>query len=107
MRRNAGHSRAGGLVDVLHYAIDERGHSQAELADIQKINASWKIPADLLVQPYRIPQPQLEATASTDTLTRFEREDELRSALSKHCSVYLKLPASTLSTGAVVDPECA
>ena len=63
-------------VDVLHYAIDELGHSQAELADIlgsrsrasevlarrrpltlemiQKINANWKIPADLLVQPYRV-----------------------------------------------------
>jgi HTH-type transcriptional regulator / antitoxin HigA len=63
-------------VDVLHYAIEELGHSQAELADIlgsrsrasevlarrrpltlemiQKINASWKIPADLLVQPYRL-----------------------------------------------------
>jgi HTH-type transcriptional regulator / antitoxin HigA len=62
-------------VDVLHYAIEELGHSQAELADIlgsrsrasevlarrcpltlemiQKINASWKIP-DLLVQPYRL-----------------------------------------------------
>ena len=54
-------------VDVVHYAIEELGHSQAELADIlgsrsrasevlarrrpltlemiQKINASWKIPA--------------------------------------------------------------
>jgi HTH-type transcriptional regulator/antitoxin HigA len=63
-------------VDVLHYASEELGHSQAELADIlgsrsrasevlarrrpltlemiQKINANWKIPADLLVQPYRI-----------------------------------------------------
>jgi len=63
-------------VDVLHYAIDELGHTQAELANIlgsrsraseilsrrrpltldmiQKINARWKIPADLLVQPYRI-----------------------------------------------------
>ena len=63
-------------VDVLHYAIEELGHSQAELADIlgsrsrasevlarrrpltlemiQKINATWKIPADLLVQPYRV-----------------------------------------------------
>jgi HTH-type transcriptional regulator / antitoxin HigA len=63
-------------VDVLRYAIEELGHSQAELADIlgsrsrasevlarrrpltlemiQKINTSWKIPADLLVQPYRI-----------------------------------------------------
>jgi hypothetical protein len=60
-------------VDVLCYAIEELGHSQAELAGIlgsrsrasevlarrrpltlemiQKINASWKIPADLLVQP--------------------------------------------------------
>jgi HTH-type transcriptional regulator / antitoxin HigA len=63
-------------VDVLRYAIEELGHSQAELADIlgsrsrasevlarrrpltlhmiQKINATWKIPADLLVQPYRV-----------------------------------------------------
>jgi HTH-type transcriptional regulator/antitoxin HigA len=63
-------------VDVLRYAIEELGHSQAELADllgsrsrasevlarrrpltlemIQKINASWKISADLLVQPYRV-----------------------------------------------------
>jgi HTH-type transcriptional regulator/antitoxin HigA len=63
-------------VDVLHYAIEELGHSQAELADIlgsrsrasevlarrrpltlemiQKINANWRIPADLLVQPYRV-----------------------------------------------------
>jgi HTH-type transcriptional regulator/antitoxin HigA len=63
-------------VDVLRYAIDELGHTQAELAKIlgsrsrasevltrrrpltlemiQKINASWKIPADLLVQPYRV-----------------------------------------------------
>jgi HTH-type transcriptional regulator/antitoxin HigA len=63
-------------VDVLYYAIEELGHNQAELADIlgsrsrasevlarrrpltlemiQKINASWKIPADLLVQPYRL-----------------------------------------------------
>ena len=63
-------------VDVLHYAIEEFGHSQAELADIlgsrsrasevlarrrplilemiQKITASWKIPGDLLARPYRV-----------------------------------------------------
>jgi HTH-type transcriptional regulator / antitoxin HigA len=63
-------------VDVLHFAIDELGHTQAELAKIlgsrsrasevlarrrpltlemiQKITANWKIPADLLVQPYRV-----------------------------------------------------
>jgi HTH-type transcriptional regulator / antitoxin HigA len=63
-------------VDVLRYAIEELGHSQAELSDIlgsrsrasevlarrrpltlemiQKINANWRIPADLLVQPYRV-----------------------------------------------------
>ena len=63
-------------VDVLQYAIDELGHSQAQLAEIlgsrsrasevlarrrrltlemiQKITAVWKIPADLLVPPYRI-----------------------------------------------------
>src|SRR5947207_352722 len=63
-------------VGVLHFAIDELGHTQAELAKIlgsrsrasevlarrrpltlemiRKITASWKIPADLLVQPYRV-----------------------------------------------------
>jgi HTH-type transcriptional regulator / antitoxin HigA len=63
-------------IDVLHYAIDELGHTQAELAKllgsrsraseilsrrrpltlemIQKITARWKIPADLLVQRYRV-----------------------------------------------------
>ena len=63
-------------VDVLQYAIDELGHTQAELAKIlgsrsraseilarrrpltldmiQKINARWRIPADLLVQRYRV-----------------------------------------------------
>jgi HTH-type transcriptional regulator/antitoxin HigA len=63
-------------VDVLHHAIDELGHTQSELARIlgsrsrasevlarrrpltlemiQKISASWKIPADLLVRPYRV-----------------------------------------------------
>jgi HTH-type transcriptional regulator/antitoxin HigA len=63
-------------VDVLHYAIDELGHSQSELAEllgsrsrasevlsrrraltvdmIHKIGQAWKIPADLLVRPYAI-----------------------------------------------------
>jgi HTH-type transcriptional regulator/antitoxin HigA len=63
-------------VDVLHYAVDELGHTQAELADIlgsrsraseilsrrraltvdmiHKIGEAWKIPADLLVRPYKI-----------------------------------------------------
>jgi antitoxin component HigA of HigAB toxin-antitoxin module len=63
-------------VDVLRYAIDELGHTQTELAEIlgsrsrasevlarrrpltlemiQKITAGWKIPADLLVQRYRV-----------------------------------------------------
>jgi HTH-type transcriptional regulator / antitoxin HigA len=63
-------------VDVLQYAIMELGHSQAELAEllgsrsraseilarrraltvemIHKIGEAWKIPADLLVRPYRI-----------------------------------------------------
>lgn len=62
-------------IDVLRYAIDELGHTQVELAEIlgsrsrasevlrrrrpltlemiQRINAAWKIPADLLVQPYK------------------------------------------------------
>lgn len=63
-------------VDVLHYAIDELGHTQTELAEllgsrsraseilarrraltvemIHKISEAWKIPADLLVRPYAI-----------------------------------------------------
>jgi HTH-type transcriptional regulator/antitoxin HigA len=63
-------------VDVLRYAIDELGHTQSELADlvgsrsraseilarrraltadmIHKISAAWRIPADLLVQPYAL-----------------------------------------------------
>lgn len=62
-------------VDVLHYAIDELGHTQAELADIlgsrsraseilsrrraltvemiHRISETWKIPAGLLVRPYK------------------------------------------------------
>ena len=63
-------------IDVLNYAIEELGHTQAELAElldsrsraseilsrrrpltvdiIHKISERWKIPADLLVRPYRI-----------------------------------------------------
>jgi HTH-type transcriptional regulator/antitoxin HigA len=63
-------------VDLLNYAIDELGHSQAELAEllgsrsraseilsrrrpltvemIHKISQAWKIPADLLVRPSRV-----------------------------------------------------
>jgi len=63
-------------IDVLGYAIEEFGHTQAELAEIlgsrsraseilsrrraltvdmiHKISEAWKIPADLLVRPYKI-----------------------------------------------------
>lgn len=63
-------------IDLLQYAIDELGHSQAELAEllgsrsrasellnrrrpltvdmIYKISEAWKIPADLLVRPSRV-----------------------------------------------------
>ncbi|MBV8103137.1 MAG: helix-turn-helix domain-containing protein [Hyphomicrobiales bacterium] len=63
-------------IDVLNHAIDELGHTQAELADIlgsrsraseilsrrraltvemiHKVSKAWKIPADLLVRPYKI-----------------------------------------------------
>src|SRR5450755_2038918 len=63
-------------VDVLHYAIEELGHTQAELADhlgsrsraseilsrkraltvdmIHKICETWKIPAELLVRPNKV-----------------------------------------------------
>ncbi len=65
-------------IDVLNYAIEELGHTQAELAElldsrsraseilsrrraltvdmIHKISEMWKIPADLLVRPYKIEQ---------------------------------------------------
>lgn len=63
-------------VDVINYAVDELGHSQTELAEllgsrsraseilsrrraltvdmIHRISEAWRIPADLLVRPYRI-----------------------------------------------------
>jgi len=63
-------------IDVLHYAIEELGHSQGELAKllgsrsraseilsrrraltvemIHRIGEAWKIPADLLVRPYEL-----------------------------------------------------
>src|SRR5215469_5683088 len=63
-------------IDVLNYAIEELGHTQAELAEllgsrsraseilsrrraltvdmIHKVNETWKIPADLLVRPYEV-----------------------------------------------------
>ena len=63
-------------IDLLNFAIDELGHSQAELAEllgsrsrasevlnrrrpltvemIHKISQAWKIPADLLVRPSRV-----------------------------------------------------
>jgi HTH-type transcriptional regulator / antitoxin HigA len=63
-------------IDVLDHAIEELGHTQAELAEllgsrpraseilsrrraltvemIHKISKAWKISADLLVRPYRI-----------------------------------------------------
>lgn len=65
-------------VDVLHHAINEMGHTQAELGAlldsrpraseilhrqraltvemIYKISEAWKIPAALLVKPYKILQ---------------------------------------------------
>jgi HTH-type transcriptional regulator/antitoxin HigA len=63
-------------IDLLNYAIEELGHTQAELAEllgsrsrasellnrrrpltvemIHKIGEAWKIPADLLVKPSRL-----------------------------------------------------
>jgi HTH-type transcriptional regulator/antitoxin HigA len=62
-------------VDVLHYAIAEMGHTQAELSKIlnsrsraseilsrgrmltvemiRDISEAWKIPSDLLIKPYK------------------------------------------------------
>lgn len=69
-------SDASDPIDLLNYAIEELGHSQAELADllgsrsrasellnrrrpltveiIHRISEAWKIPADLLVRPSRV-----------------------------------------------------
>jgi HTH-type transcriptional regulator/antitoxin HigA len=63
-------------VDVLHYAIDELGHTQTELSHllgsrsraseilnrhrpltvdmIRLISETWKIPAALLIKPYKV-----------------------------------------------------
>ena len=63
-------------IDVLNYAIEELGHTQVELAEllgsrsraseilsrrraltvdmIHKISEAWKVPADLLVRPYKL-----------------------------------------------------
>jgi HTH-type transcriptional regulator/antitoxin HigA len=65
-------------IDVLNYAVEELGHTQAELAEvldsrsraseilsrrraltvdmIHKISETWKIPAGLLVRPYKLEQ---------------------------------------------------
>jgi antitoxin component HigA of HigAB toxin-antitoxin module len=74
-------------VDVLHYAIDEMGHSQTELGAvigsrsraceilarrraltvemIHRISEAWKIPAGLLVRPYAIKRSTKRRTAPT------------------------------------------
>lgn len=63
-------------VDVLHYAIEEMGHTQSELAEllesrsraseilsrrrpltiemIRQISEAWKIPVELLIRKYRV-----------------------------------------------------
>jgi HTH-type transcriptional regulator/antitoxin HigA len=63
-------------IDLLHFAIDELGHTQAELAEllesrsrasevlnrkralsiemIRKINEAWKLPLELLIKPYAL-----------------------------------------------------
>lgn len=63
-------------VDTLNYLIDEGGHTQAELAEllgsrsraseilnrrraltvdmIFRISEAWKVPAELLIRPYRV-----------------------------------------------------
>lgn len=63
-------------IDILNYLIEEGGHTQAEFAEllgsrsraseilnrkraltvemIHKINIEWKVPAELLIRPYRL-----------------------------------------------------
>lgn len=67
-------------VDVLQYAIDELGHTQSELAEIlgsrsrasevlsrqraltvemiHAIHKAWRIPAELLIRPYKVRKPR-------------------------------------------------
>jgi HTH-type transcriptional regulator / antitoxin HigA len=73
-------------IDVLRYAIDELGHTQAELAQllgsrsrasevlsrrraltvemIHKVGEAWKIPADLLVRPLQDRTSRLTRSSS-------------------------------------------
>jgi HTH-type transcriptional regulator / antitoxin HigA len=63
-------------IDLLHFAIDEFGHTQAELAEllgsrsraseilnrkrplsidmIRRLNEAWKLPLELLIKPYEL-----------------------------------------------------
>jgi HTH-type transcriptional regulator / antitoxin HigA len=63
-------------IDVLHFALDEFGHTEAELVEllgsrsraseilsrrraltvdiVHKVSQKWKIPAELLVRPYKL-----------------------------------------------------
>src|SRR5271169_1951120 len=63
-------------IDVLHFALDEFGHTEAELVEllgsrsraseilsrrraltvdiVHKVSQKWKIPAELLVLPYKL-----------------------------------------------------
>jgi len=63
-------------IDLLNYLIDEGGHTQGELAEllgsrsraseilnrrraltvemIHKISSEWRVPAELLIKPYRL-----------------------------------------------------
>jgi HTH-type transcriptional regulator/antitoxin HigA len=66
----------GDPVELLHFAIDELGHTQAELGEllgsrsraseilnrkralnldmIRAINEAWKLPLELLIKPYKL-----------------------------------------------------
>jgi HTH-type transcriptional regulator / antitoxin HigA len=73
-------------IDVLHYAMEELGHTQSELAEllgsrsrvsellsrrraltvdmIHRIGEAWKIPADLLVRPCKVETRRLNSAFS-------------------------------------------
>jgi HTH-type transcriptional regulator/antitoxin HigA len=79
-------------IDVLDYAIEELGHTQSELAEllgsrsraseilarrraltvdmIHKLSEAWKIPADLLVRPYRIDSAAWQPTPRSESRKR-------------------------------------
>jgi HTH-type transcriptional regulator/antitoxin HigA len=101
-------------IDVLRYAIEELGHTQAELAEllgsrsrasevlarrraltvemIHTIGEAWKIPADLLVRPYKI-EPAARPRGRCTGQRTIETEPRPRIRRLKPGNAHEKAPA--------------